>query len=213
MADTAALRREYALAGLHESELDPDPIRQFAKWFDEAVRGGVLEPNAMSLATADATGAPSVRTVLLKGFDEQGFVFYTNYESNKGRDLAENPRAGLCFPWLSLERQVLVTGGVAKVSREETERYFASRPRGSRIGAWASRQSTVLSGREEIERRVEELVREHEGHEEIAAPPWWGGYRITPATIELWQGRPSRLHDRLRYRLDDGRWVIERLSP
>jgi pyridoxamine 5'-phosphate oxidase len=209
----ADLRRDYRLAGLAERDLAPEPIAQFERWFNDALAARVVEPNAMTLATADADGAPAARTVLLKGFDARGFVFYTNYESRKGRELAANPRASLLFAWLPLERQVEIRGRVERVSREETETYFYSRPIDSQLGAWASPQSTVLADRAALERRIEDLMKEYRGRT-IPVPPHWGGYRVVPAAVEFWQGRPSRLHDRLRYtRQADGTWKIERLAP
>jgi pyridoxamine 5'-phosphate oxidase len=209
----AALRRDYALMSLGEGDVDADPIVQFTRWFEQALAGEITEPNAMTVATATRDGIPSARMVLLKGFDERGFVFYTNYESQKGRELAENPVAALVFHWVELHRQVRVAGAVERVSAEESDAYFQSRPRGSRLGAWVSHQSTVLTDREELEKRLAALTAQY-GEGEIPLPPYWGGYRVLPASVEFWQGRPSRLHDRLRYhRQPDGSWRIERLSP
>ena len=211
--EVAGLRQEYTRYGLRESDLHPDPIEQFTKWFNDAVASEIVEPNILTLATASADGFPSARTVLLKGYDARGFVFYTNQQSRKGRELAENPRASLVFWWDRLERQVVIQGTVTPVPDDEADDYFHSRPRGSQLGAWASRQSTVIESREVLERRVEELEKEYEG-KEIPRPEYWGGYVVKPLSIEFWQGRPNRLHDRLRYRLsDDGAWIIERLSP
>ncbi|MBI3242645.1 MAG: pyridoxamine 5'-phosphate oxidase [Chloroflexi bacterium] len=210
---TSDLRKTYSFDGLNESDLAPNPFTQFGKWFQQAVAANLTEPNAMTLATATKDGLPSARMVLLKGFDESGFVFFTNYESQKGRELAENPNAALVFYWAELERQVRMAGPVSKVSLEESVSYFKSRPEGSRLGAWASRQSQVISDREMLEERLKALTVEYQDHE-IPLPPFWGGYRLSPRTIEFWQGRPDRLHDRLRYtRHSDNRWLIERLSP
>ena len=210
----ADLRRDYSLAGLSEADLDRDPIRQFQKWFQEAVAADLTEPNAMVLATAGASGQPSTRVVLLKAVDERGFSFFTNYESRKGRELAANPRASLTFPWIALERQVCISGSATKLSREESAAYFKLRPRGSRLGAWASpKQSEVVPSRAALEERMNALETQYPG-EDIPLPPYWGGFVVAPAEIEFWQGRASRLHDRLRYtRRADGSWKIERLSP
>ena len=209
----AGLRENYALAGLLEADLDPDPFAQFERWFQQARDAGLKEPNAMTLATASSDSAPSARIVLLKGFDRNGFVWYTNRESQKGRELRENPKASLVFYWPELERQVRISGDVDEVAREEAEAYFHSRPRGSQLGAWASRQSEVVAGREVLEDRMVELAGLYAGRT-IPLPPFWGGFRLRPQAIEFWQGRPSRLHDRLRYvREVDGVWRVERLSP
>jgi pyridoxamine 5'-phosphate oxidase len=209
--DLAELRRDYSQRGLLESELDPDPLVQFRRWLGEAVEHQLLEPNAMTLATVDASGQPRSRTVLLKACDERGFVFFTNYESDKARELAHEPRCALTFWWAAHERQVNVTGRVEKASREETESYFKLRPLMSRVGAWASRQSSVLANRAELERAFEE-ARTRFG-DAPPAPPHWGGYVVRPATVEFWQGRASRLHDRLRYTREAQSWKITRLSP
>ena len=208
----ADLRTEYARENLDEASVARDPLLQFSRWFQEALNCGFAEPNAMALATADAGGRPSVRIVLLKGFDERGFAFYTNYQSRKGRELAENPRAALLFHWVELERQARIEGRVEKVSPEESDEYYASRPLGSRIGAWASPQSSVLAHREELEAKLAELTTKYGGNP--PRPPHWGGYRLVPDVLEFWQGRPNRLHDRVRYcREALGLWKIERLAP
>jgi pyridoxamine 5'-phosphate oxidase len=209
----ANLRREYDLRGLSEADLAPTPCDQFRRWFDEALAARIYEPNAMTLATAAADGRPSARALLLKGFDQEGFVFFTNYESRKGAELAANPWAALLFLWSELHRQVRIEGSIEQVSAAESDSYFQSRPLGSRLGAWASRQSAVIPSRELLEQRMQELMLEYEGRE-LPRPPHWGGYRLRPDAVEFWQGRPNRLHDRLRYRLTpEGAWVVERLSP
>jgi pyridoxamine 5'-phosphate oxidase len=198
---------------LREDEVAANPLEQFARWYDEAIAAGVELPEAMMLATAAPDGAPSARMVLLKGVEERGFVFYTNYESRKGRELAANPRAALVFHWPQTpRRQVSVGGSVERLSARESDEYFRTRPFGSRIGAWASRQSEVIAGREGLERSFAELEAEH-ADGEVPRPPWWGGYVLRPDIVEFWQNHPNRLHDRLRYRRSDGEWVLERLSP
>lgn len=197
---------------LHRSDLDPDPMQQFARWFEEVLRAGLNEPYAMTLATADAQGVPSARTVLLKGHDERGFMFFTNHESRKGSELAENPHAALVFYWNPLDRQVCVRGTVTRLSQKESESYWRTRPRGSRLGAWASRQSRILDGREALDERVREL--EERFDDDIPLPEFWGGYLVTPQTIEFWQGRTDRLHDRFRYsRVAGVGWHLDRLYP
>jgi pyridoxamine 5'-phosphate oxidase len=209
----ADLRREYTLRGLNESDVDPDPVVQFCHWFDQALAAGVTEPNAMVLATAAPDGWPSARVVLLKGVDERGFSFFTNYHSRKGRELAANPHAALTFFWPELERQVRVKGTVGVVTPEESDDYFRSRPLDSQLGAWASPQSEAISGRDELERRLAE-VRERFAGGAVPRPSHWGGYRLAPTEVEFWQGRPGRLHDRLRYVRDpDGAWRLGRLGP
>ena len=203
--------RTPSLAPLDEKNVDPDPLQQFRRWLDDAVRAGVPEPTAMALATAASDGSPSVRMVLLKGTDSRGFTFFTDYRSRKGRELEENPRAALCFHWHQLERQVRISGDVAKLDREESESYYETRPLGSRLGAWASVQGTVLRNRGELEARVREV--EARFGSDPPLPPHWGGYLLAPRHVEFWQGRESRLHDRLHFRLDGERWVVERLSP
>jgi pyridoxamine 5'-phosphate oxidase len=208
----ARLRKEYTRAGLAESDANPDPIAQFRRWFDDALAAGLREPNAMTLATATPDGRPSARVVLLKGFDERGFVFYTNYEGRKGEELEENPYCALVFYWAELERQVRVEGRVSRVPKRESDEYFGSRPRGSRLGAWASEQSRPVGGREVLEERLRALEAEYDARE-VPRPPFWGGYRVEPEVIEFWQGRENRLHDRLVYRRSGGGWGRERLQP
>ena len=209
----ADLRREYALAALDERSVERDPLRQLLAWLADARRADLREPNAMTLATATAAGSPSARVVLLKGADERGLVFFTDTRSRKGRELARNPLAALVFWWGELERQVRIEGVVAPVANEEADAYYRTRPEGSRISAWASEQSSVVPDRASLERSWDEASRRHAGTE-IPRPPYWSGYRVTPGEYEFWQGRPNRLHDRIRYRsAADGGWVIERLSP
>lgn len=213
MVSVADLRREYTLYGLSEASLEETPLAQFQLWFDQVVRAGLQDPNAMTLATADASGMPAARIVLLKGFDERGFVFFTNYLSAKGRQLVENPRATLVFFWPELERQVRVSGEVERTSREESEGYFRSRPRESQIGAHASQQGEVIPSRGGLESRMMAVTKAFEG-KEVPLPEYWGGFRLSPHMAEFWQGRPSRLHDRIRYvKMPGGDWRIERLCP
>jgi pyridoxamine 5'-phosphate oxidase len=208
------LRFELQARGVRRRELDADPLVQFAQWFDISTDAGIHEPEAMIVSTVDDQGMPSSRHVLLKGVDH-GFVFFTNYESQKGRELVANPRAAICFPWNVLSRQIRIVGAVEKVSAAESDEYFATRPRGSRVGAWASRQSEVIDGRHVLEERLAETEARF-GDGDIPRPPHWGGFRVLPQQIEFWQARPMRLHDRFRYTADssiDGGWRIERLSP
>jgi pyridoxamine 5'-phosphate oxidase len=208
----ADMRKDYGLAGLREKDLAKNPFRQFEQWFQEAGAAQIAEPNAMTLATAGRDGRPSARTVLLKGCDGRGFVFYTNYESRKGRELDANARATLLFAWVAMERQVTIEGPVTRVAREESEAYFQSRPRASQLAAWASPQSTVVAGRAVLEESYRGIEKKYEGRT-VPLPPNWGGFRLVPESVEFWQGRRSRLHDRLRYRREAGDWVVERLAP
>jgi pyridoxamine 5'-phosphate oxidase len=211
--DLGSIRTDYANAGLEERDLDPSPFRQIEKWLNEAIAAEHPEPTAMSVATITRDGFPAARVVLLKGVDDRGLVFFTNYESDKGKEVAENPNACANIFWVLLSRQIRVTGKIEKVPREESEAYFASRPRESKLGAWASAQSSVLAGRAELEAQLT-AVRERFGEGLVPCPPHWGGYCLRPTRVEFWQGRPSRLHDRLRYmQVDASRWTISRLAP
>ncbi|WP_392973376.1 pyridoxamine 5'-phosphate oxidase [Streptomyces sp. LN245] len=212
------MRAHYRAEGLDEGDLAAHPMAQFSRWFEQAaqaaVHGFVHEPNAMVVSTADAEGRPSSRTVLLKQYDDQGFVFYTNYDSRKAHELAHNPYISLLFPWHPMARQVIVTGTARRTDRNETAAYFRTRPHGSQLGAWASTQSAVIPGRSELDVTYAELDARYPEGEQVPVPPHWGGFRIAPQTVEFWQGRENRLHDRLRYVAEpDGGWRIERLSP
>ena len=211
--DISDLRREFTHTGLERENLNPNPFLQFEQWFQQAEQAGLDQPNAMSLATADAGGMVSIRTVLLKLFDEDGFVFYTNYGSHKARDIAVNPKVALLFPWLLLDRQVKIQGYAEKVSTAESFSYFTRRPRGSQLGAWSSAQSRVVSSRSLLEGEFQKL-KDKFLHREIPLPDFWGGYRVVPNTLEFWQGRENRMHDRFRFtRRDSADWLIERLAP
>lgn len=210
--DIGDMRRDFESEGLDREHLNDDPVAQFQAWFNDARSAGILEPNAMSLATTGSDQMPDLRTVLLKYFDSQGFVFYTNYGSRKARELDENPRAALLFPWIGLNRQVRIQGKVEKVSKAESLRYFASRPRGSQLGAWVSEQSKAITSRGLLEQKVAEMKRKFSSGE-IPLPSFWGGYRVVPERIEFWQGRPSRLHDRFEYVREPDGWTIQRLQP
>lgn len=198
--------------GLSESEVSADPFEQFQCWLDDAIQAGIGEPYAMTLATADRSGKPSARMVLLRGLDARGFSFFTHYDSRKGEELADNPRAALVFFWNELHRQVRVEGAISQVSSAESDAYFQTRPRGSQLSAWASRQDHVIAGRSVLEERMRQLEQQHQG-QPVPRPPYWGGYRLVPEVIEFWQSRLNRLHDRLRYQRTAGGWRIERLSP
>ena len=209
----ADIRKEYAMHALSEADVQANPLQQFSIWWNEALQAEIEEVNAVTLATASADGLPTARTVLLKGFDERGFVFYTNYNSQKAAQLEENPRATLLFFWKELERQVRITGLVEKTSAEESDAYYHSRPEGSRLGAWASPQSTTIESREWLEKKVAEMEKAFTSGN-LNRPPHWGGYRVKPVIVEFWQGRPSRLHDRIQYSIQTGgNWNIERLAP
>lgn len=214
--DPAAMREYYRSTPLDEADLSAEPMEQFVHWFKDAAAGHLHEPNAMIVSTATPDGRPSSRTVLLKHFDDRGFVFYTNHASRKGREIDANPHVSLLFPWHPLTRQVIVTGTAARVGRDETAGYFRTRPHGSQLGAWASPQSSVIPSRAELLRRYEELAARYPAGEQVPAPPEWGGYRVTPETVEFWQGHENRLHDRLRYVRTAGEptgWRVERLAP
>ena len=212
--DLGALRREYGDAGLDTPDLDPDPIAMFHRWMQDTIDAGIHEPNAVAVATVSADGRPSSRMVLLKGVDERGFVFYTNLDSRKGVDVAANPGVSLLFPWHDLQRQVRVDGTATRVGQAESEAYFASRPRESQLGAWASPQSQVVASRVALDERYDDVVGRFGEDGEVPLPPYWGGLRVRPETVEFWQGRKGRMHDRLRYRRDaDGAWAVDRLAP
>ncbi|MBT1186593.1 pyridoxamine 5'-phosphate oxidase [Streptomyces sp. CJ_13] len=207
------MRKQYRSEIVAEESLEDDPMRQFTRWFQQAANAHLFEPNAMIVSTATSEGRPSSRTVLLKQFDDRGFVFFTNYGSRKGRELAENPYVSLLFPWHPIARQVIVTGTASRTGRDETAAYFRSRPHGSQLGAWASEQSRVIASRAELDRRYAELEERYPEGEQVPVPPEWGGYRVVPDAVEFWQGHENRLHDRLRYVSDGGKWLVERLCP
>lgn len=218
--DPAVMREQYRSTPLDETALAEGPMDQFARWFAEAAAAALMEPNAMVIATAGPDGRPSTRTVLLKQYDERGFVFFTNYASRKGREIDANPYVSLIFPWHPLARQIIVTGTASRIGRDETVAYFRTRPHGSQLGAWASEQSSVIASREELLRRYEELATRYPEGEQVPAPPEWGGIRVVPEAVEFWQGHENRLHDRLRYVRTDadaepgkGGWTVERLAP
>ena len=209
--DVAELRRNYTRDGLSRADLDPDPVAQFRRWFTQAVEAQIVEPNAMVLGTTDGK-RPSARSVLLKAYDERGFVFFTNYESRKAKEIAANAHVSLLFPWYQLERQVSILGRAERISTAESLAYFVSRPHGSRLGAWVSQQSSVINSRQLLEMKLEEIKQKF-ADGEVPLPSFWGGFRVVPSEIEFWQGRENRLHDRFRYALSGSDWAIERLSP
>ncbi|MER7828221.1 MULTISPECIES: pyridoxamine 5'-phosphate oxidase [unclassified Streptomyces] len=211
--DPAMMRKQYRSEIVDEGSLAENPMDQFALWFQQAADSHLFEPNAMVVSTATPDGRPSSRTVLMKQFDGRGFVFFTNYASRKGRELAENPHVALLFPWHPIARQVIVTGTAARIGRDETAAYFRSRPHGSQLGAWASEQSSVIDSRAELDRRYAELEARYPEGEQVPVPPEWGGLRVVPEAVEFWQGHENRLHDRLRYVLDGDKWRLERLCP
>jgi pyridoxamine 5'-phosphate oxidase len=211
--DLGRLRREYGDSGLDTPDLADDPLEMFRRWFDQTVESGLHEPNAMVVATVSADGRPSARLVLLKGLDERGFVFYTNLTSRKGQEIEANPAVSLLFPWHDLQRQVRVDGTASRVSAEESEAYFASRPRASRLGAWASPQSQVVASRSALDERYGGVLAQFADVDDVPLPPFWGGFRVAPESVEFWQGRKGRMHDRLVYRRRDAAWSVERLAP
>jgi pyridoxamine 5'-phosphate oxidase len=208
----ADYRREYTQSGLYAADLDPDPFRQFDRWFTQALKSDYPDANAMTLCTVSASGKPSSRIVLLKEFDSNGFVFFTNYSSAKARDIAENNQVSLLFPWLQVERQIEICGTAKKISESESAEYFHSRPEGSQLGAWASHQSHPIDSREQLMQKLTDVSTQFSG-KEIPLPEFWGGYRVSPETIEFWQGRENRLHDRFEYRLKEDHWDLQRLQP
>jgi pyridoxamine 5'-phosphate oxidase len=210
--EMSELRRDYAVGGLGEADLDPDPVLMFRRWMHDTVAAGVHEPNAMVLSTVSADGVPASRLVLLKGLDDRGFVFFTNYTSRKGEELAANPRCALLFPWHQLERQVRIEGAATPLSEAANDLYFSSRPRASQLGAWASPQSQVVADRAALDAAYAEAATRF-GEGDVPRPRHWGGYCVAPEAVEFWQGRFGRMHDRLRYRRSDGAWVVERLAP